>query len=150
MPSHSKPVVSDDGSSVSVSINPQTLITIFGVNMFIHTFRRETHRCASSPQVATSAYKQKVQAELQDANSAVQSSSTFDGVQKESLYLESDSTKKAIVWGPFDAQMTLKLSFSHQDDDSDSDDSDTDDADEPSWVASSVIVDKVKEASNIF
>lgn len=98
--------------------------------------------------MATSAYKQKVQADLQDTNSAVQSSSTFDGVQKESLYLETDSTKKAIVWGPFDAQMTLKLSFSHQDSDSDS--SDSDDADEPSWVASSVIVDKMKEASDIF
>ncbi|KIJ95040.1 hypothetical protein K443DRAFT_134551 [Laccaria amethystina LaAM-08-1] len=97
MPSHSKPVVtdSDSGSTVSVSVNPQTLITIFGV--------------------ATSARKQKVQAELKDGNSNVQSSSSFDGVQKESLYLEDDSTKKTIVWGPFDEQMTIELSFSHQD-----------------------------------
>lgn len=73
----------------------------------------------------------------------MQSSSIFDGVQKESLYLESDSAKKAIVWGPFDAQTTVKLSFSHQDDD------DSDDGDDPSWTSSSVIVAKMKEVSRI-
>lgn len=67
----------------------------------------------------------------------MQSSAAFDGVQKESLYLEDDSTKKTIVWGPFDAQMTVTLSFYHQD-------SDTDD-----WEPSSVKVDKMKEASSI-
>jgi len=117
MPSHSKPVITDsgNGSTVSVSVNPQTLITIFGV--------------------ATSARKQKVQAELKDANSNVQSSASFDGVQKESLYLENDSTKKTIVWGPFNAQMTVELSFSYQD-------SDTDD-----WEPSSVKGNKMKEHS---
>lgn len=115
MPSHSKPVVTDSGSTVSVGVNSQTLITIFGV--------------------ATSARKQKVQAALKDGNSNVQSSSSFDGVQKESLYLENDSTKKTIVWGPFDEQMTIELSFFHQD-------SDTDD-----WEPSSVKSDKMKEHS---
>ncbi|KJA20475.1 hypothetical protein HYPSUDRAFT_43178 [Hypholoma sublateritium FD-334 SS-4] len=127
MPSHSKPVVSDDGSTVSVSVNPQTLITIFGV--------------------ATSTHKQKVQAELRDANSAVKSASTFDsdGEKKESLYIEADNTKKAIVWGPFDAQTTVTLSFSHLDDDDD--DSDGGDDAEPSWTASGVVVAKMKEHS---
>lgn len=88
-------------------------------------------------QVATSACKQKVQAEVKDANSNVQSSASFDGVQKESLYLEDDSTKKTIIWGPFDAETSVELSFSHQD-------SDTDD-----WEPSSVKSDKIKEASSI-
>jgi hypothetical protein len=67
----------------------------------------------------------------------VQSSSSFDGVQKESLYLEDDSTKKTIVWGPFDEQMTIELSFSHQD------------AGKDDWEPSSVKSDKMKEASSI-
>ena len=100
-------------------------------------FTWEAHRSALSRQVATSARKQKVQAEVKDANSNVQSSASFDGVQSESLYLEDDSTKKTIVWGPFDAQTTIELSFYHQD-------SDTDD-----WEPSSVIDDKMKEVSSI-
>ncbi|EDR10661.1 uncharacterized protein LACBIDRAFT_293663, partial [Laccaria bicolor S238N-H82] len=121
MPSHSKPVVTDSGSTVSVGVNSQTLITIFGVNTdFSWSLQlRSSLSDALSRQVATSARKQKVQAALKDGNSNVQSSSSFDGVQKESLYLENDSTKKTIVWGPFDEQMTIELSFFHQDSDTD-------------------------------
>lgn len=137
MPSHSKPVVTST-TIVSVSVNPHTLITIFGVNIHILRLHRETQRSTLFRQVSTSESKQKVQAELQDGNSDVQSSASFDGVQRESLYLEDDSTKKAIVWGPFDAQMTVTLSLCYQD-------SGTDD-----WKPSIVNVHKMKEASCTF
>jgi hypothetical protein len=88
-----------------------------------------------SRQVATATCNQKVQAELKDADSNVKSTSLLDGVQKESLYLEDDSTKKTIIWGPFDEQMTVELTFSHKN-------PDTDD-----WDPSSLNVDKMKEVS---
>jgi len=138
MPSHSKPVITDS-DTVSVSINPQTLITIFGVNLSILFFTADVaHHNVLSCQVATSTCNQKVQAELKDADSNVQSTAVLDGMQKESLYLEDNSTKKTIVWGPFDAQMTVELAFSHQN-------PDTDD-----WDPSSIKADKMKEANDIF
>ena len=101
-------------------------------------YRWEAHLSALSRQVAaTSPRKQRVQAEVIDANSNVLNSTTLYGEQKESLYLEDDSTKNTIVWGPFDALTTVELSFSSLD-------SDTGD-----WEPSSVESDKIKEASSI-
>ncbi|KAJ7214926.1 hypothetical protein GGX14DRAFT_359912 [Mycena pura] len=56
-------------------------------------------------------YRQKVKAELLDTLSQKsQTTVFFDGEGRGSLHVESTSNK-ALIWGPFDNQMTIELTF---------------------------------------
>jgi len=109
-PSHYRPVVIERGQTklpplkggvdggvkyghiMSVSVNPKTVVTISGV-------------------VTGAQRYQKVKAELIDATSNSITTVYFDGIQSEPLYLDGNTDEKSITWGPFDAQMTIELTF---------------------------------------
>jgi len=54
------------------------------------------------------------------------------------LTLESDSTKKTVTWGPFDATMTAELTFYHKT------------GDGASWDISAIEADQMKEVRVCF
>ncbi|KAJ7883357.1 hypothetical protein B0H13DRAFT_1628575, partial [Mycena leptocephala] len=63
--------------------------------------------------IVTADWKQKVKAELLDTLSLKsQAIEFFDGQGRESLVIHSTS-EKALTWGPFDNQMTVELTFYH-------------------------------------
>ena len=59
-------------------------------------------------------WNQKAKAELIDSKQDSKATVFFDGVDKESLYLDSNSSTKSITWGLFDEQMTVELTFYHK------------------------------------
>ena len=65
-------------------------------------------------QLVTVTWSQKVKAELIDSKQTSKATVFFDGVDKESLYLDSDSSTKSITLGPFVEQMTVELTFYHK------------------------------------
>ncbi|KDR71798.1 hypothetical protein GALMADRAFT_143583 [Galerina marginata CBS 339.88] len=131
LPSHFKPVVIFRGQTklpplvgtticgvapghvVIVKVNPQTVVTLFGL--------------------VTATWSQKAKAELIDSDRDSQATVFFDGVDRESLVLDSDSSTKSITWGPFDDQMTIELTFYHKAQAGDS------------WTISGIKTDKMKE-----
>ncbi|KJA20476.1 hypothetical protein HYPSUDRAFT_203789 [Hypholoma sublateritium FD-334 SS-4] len=131
VPSHFKPVVTYRGQTklpplahsdicgvaagwvVIVKVNPQTVVTLFGL--------------------VTASWSQKAKAELIDSKQNSKSTVFFDGKDKESLCLDSDSSTKSITWGPFDEQMTVELTFYHKT------------GVGASWDISAIKADKMKE-----
>ncbi|KAF8812174.1 hypothetical protein BYT27DRAFT_7183069 [Phlegmacium glaucopus] len=83
------------GRIVSVSINSQTVVTIFGV--------------------VNSRWNQVVQANLIGPDMGPPTTVLFDGRFGESLQPISpdEPAEKTITWGPFDEQMTIELIFFH-------------------------------------
>ncbi|KDR73073.1 hypothetical protein GALMADRAFT_213016 [Galerina marginata CBS 339.88] len=111
MPSHPKAAIIEreiifvpggdvqPGTVVEVTINPQTIVTIFGVTSF------------SSVKAITTKWKQKVLAELIDDVQGPQDTVFFDGAPLESFVRTDDSNEKTVNWGPFDKQMTVVVTF---------------------------------------
>jgi extracellular elastinolytic metalloproteinase len=60
----------------------------------------------------TAGYRQKVKAELLDTLSLKsQTSVFFDGEASREALLIDNTSEKALIWGPFDNQMTVELTF---------------------------------------
>ncbi|KIJ95036.1 hypothetical protein K443DRAFT_109440, partial [Laccaria amethystina LaAM-08-1] len=84
-------------------------------------------------QLVTATWSQKAKAELINSKQDSQATVFFDGVDKESLCLDSDSSTSSITWGPFDEQMTVELTFYHKT------------GVGASWDISAIKADKMKE-----
>jgi len=99
------------GSIVSVIVNPKTVVTISGVRdsssvlrfPFLSIFLTQI-------QLGTVTWNQKAIVELIDADQKPQAIVSFNGADKAFLTPAGDSTK-TVTWGPFDATMTVELSF---------------------------------------
>ena len=87
----------------------------------------------STKQLVTATWSQKAKAELIDSNQDSKDTVFFDGVDKESLCLDTDSSTKSITWGPYDEQMTVELTFYHKT------------GAGASWDISAIKTDKMKE-----
>lgn len=82
-------------------------------------------------QLVNALLEQKVKAELLDEDLNTLDSATLDGVQQESLCVNSDGTTKTVTWGPLDNQTTVELTFYYKQD--------------GKWQVSSINEDKIKE-----
>jgi extracellular elastinolytic metalloproteinase len=133
MPAHSKlsiitrnniPIIKDSGENsgatttgdlVSISVDPQTVVTLFGV--------------------ATASWPQKVKVELLDKDLKPIGSTRFlDGVNRESLLVQDATTpEKTITLDPSGAKTTVEATFYHKKND------------EEGWKVSTIKKDKIKE-----
>ncbi|KAJ7742533.1 hypothetical protein B0H16DRAFT_1562905 [Mycena metata] len=82
------------GRVVSIGVEPQTIVTIFGIT--------------------TAMWSQKVKAELLDAASLTSQAIVFwEGWSRKSLIVD-DTSNETITWGPYDKKMMVELTFFHK------------------------------------